>query len=723
MLDPNAVAALMSGDHAEPFAVLGPHPTASGWIVRALLPGAIDAAVLDKAGRTRRVTLTRIEGSDVFEAALPPGADRPVYQLDVEWGSHRQVIEDAYRFATLLGEMDAWLLGEGTHHRPYEQLGAHPIEIDGVAGVRFAVWAPNARRVSVVGGFNNWDGRRHVMRRRYECGVWEIFLPHVRIGDLYKYELKDAHGAMQMKADPVAFGAELRPQTASAVRGLPPVVAGSAERQAANRFDAPISVYEVHLGSWRRVPEEGDRWLTYTELADQLIPYVRDLGFTHIELLPVNEHPFDGSWGYQPTGMYAPTSRFGSPEDFRRFVTAAHEAGIGVLLDWVPGHFPTDAHGLAHFDGTPLYEHADPREGFHEDWKTLIYNYGRSEVRNFLTGNALYWIERFGIDGLRVDAVASMLYRDYSRKEGQWVPNQFGGRENLEAIDFLRRMNHIVGSQRPEAITVAEESTAFPGVSRPPENGGLGFHYKWNMGWMNDTLSYMQQDPIHRKYHHSKMTFGLVYAFSENFVLPLSHDEVVHGKGSLLQRMPGDEWQRFANLRAYYGFMFGHPGKKLLFMGAEFAQHNEWNADTSLGWHLLQYPLHEGVQRLVHDLNAVYRSVSALHELDFSPDGFAWIAHDDAENSVLSFTRHASDGSFVVVICNFTPVPRLGYRIGVPAAGSYRELLNTDALTYGGSGVSNAKLVTESLPSHGRTASLALSIPPLATLMLALAPN
>jgi len=560
------------------------------------------------------------------------------------------------------------------------------------------------------------------MRLRRECGVWEIFLPHVAPGDLYKYEVKGADGALHLKADPIALRAELRPQTASVVQPLLPVVPPSDARRAANGFAAPISIYEVHLGSWKRVPEEGDRWLTYRELADQLVPYARDLGFTHIELLPVNEHPFDGSWGYQPTGMYAPTSRFGEPQDFRDFVETAHAAGIGVLLDWVPGHFPIDSHGLARFDGSHLYEHADPREGFHEDWKTLIYNYGRTEVRNFLVGNALYWVERFGVDGLRVDAVASMLYRDYSRKEGQWVPNKYGGRENLEAIDFMRRMNRIVGTQRPEAITLAEESTAFPGVSRPPsedlQGGGLGFHFKWNMGWMNDTLSYMAQDPVHRKYHHSKMTFGLVYAFTENFVLPLSHDEVVHGKGSLLQRMPGDEWQRFANLRAYYGFMWGHPGKKLLFMGAEFAQHNEWNAEASLPWHLLQYAPHQGVQKLVRDLNAVYRATPALHEQDFGPEGFAWIAHDDAQNSVISFTRHAKDGSFVIVLCNFTPVPRHGYRIGVPEAGAYRELINTDAGAYGGSGVGNGTLQTAPVAAHARDQSLEVIIPPLATVML-----
>ena len=719
MLDRQVVAALMAGEHREPFAVLGLHPHEGAWVLRVLLPGALNVLALEKPGGRRVATLHRIEGSDMFEAYLTPHPDRLVYQLDIDWGSHRQVLEDPYRFGPLLGQMDLWLLGEGTHHRPYEQLGAHPVTIEDVPGTRFAVWAPNAQRVSVVGVFNNWDGRRHAMRLRPECGVWEIFVPHVGAGDLYKLEVKGADGAEQLKADPFAFRAELRPQTASVVQGLPGVVKSNAQRQTANALGAPISIYEVHLGSWRRVPEEGRRWLTYRELAEQLIPYVRDMGFTHVELLPVNEHPFDGSWGYQPTGLYAPTARFGTPEDFRHLVAMAHEHGIGVIVDWVPGHFPTDAHGLAQFDGTSLYEHADPREGFHQDWKTLIYNFGRTEVRNYLVGNALYWIERFGVDALRVDAVASMLYRDYSRKDGEWLPNQFGGRENLEAIHFLRRMNQVIGTQRPEAVTVAEESTAFPQVSRPPSDdlmgGGLGFHYKWNMGWMNDTLSYMSQDPVHRKHHHHKMTFGLVYAFTENFVLPLSHDEVVHGKGSLLQRMPGDEWQRFANLRAYFGFMWAHPGKKLLFMGGEFAQPNEWNAETSLPWHLLAYPLHQGVQSLVRDLNGVYRQHAALHQLDFTAEGFAWIAHDDAKNSVISFTRHAPGGSFVVAVCNFTPVARHGYRIGVPAAGRYHELINTDAEVYGGSGVSNGPLHSEAVPARGREVSITLTVPPLAT--------
>jgi 1,4-alpha-glucan branching enzyme len=474
----------------------------------------------------------------------------------------------------------------------------------------------------------------------------------------------------------------------------------------------------VHLGSWRRVPEQGNRWLTYRELAAELIPYVKDLGFTHVELLPISEHPFDGSWGYQPIGLYAPTARFGSPEDFRYFVETAHANGIGVLLDWVPGHFPSDAHGLANFDGSCLYEHADPREGFHQDWNTLIFNYGRREVQNYLVGNALYWIERFGVDGLRVDAVASMLYRDYSRKEGEWIPNAYGGRENLEAIDFIRKLNAVVCAERPEAIMIAEESTSFPQVSRPVHTGGLGFHYKWNLGWMNDTLRYMQEDPLHRRYHHDKITFGLAYAFSENFILPLSHDEVVHGKHSILGRMPGDGWQRFANLRAYYGFLWGHPGKKLLFMGCEFGQESEWNFERSLDWHLLDGSRHAGVQRLVRDLNAVQRHYPALHQCDVEERGFEWITHEDRENSVFSFIRKADDGEPILVLCNFTPVPRAGYRIGVAQSGRYREIINTDAAVYGGSGVHNGELQTEPVPAHGRACSLSVTLPPLATLML-----
>jgi 1,4-alpha-glucan branching enzyme len=623
-------------------------------------------------------------------------------------------------FPLTLSELDQWLLAEGTHERPYTQLGAHPCVVNGVAGVRFAVWAPNARRVSVIGAFNHWDGRQHPMHLHRNCGVWERFIPLVTEGDLYKYEVEGAQGGLLLKADPYAFRAQLRPDTASIVHHLPEPVITRPERLAANAKDAPVSIYEVHLGSWKRQGEHGQEWLSYRQLAEQLIPYVQDLGFTHIELMPINEHPFDGSWGYQPTGMYAATARFGSPDDLRYFIETAHAAGIGVLLDWVPGHFPNDHHGLGQWDGSHLYEHSDPREGFHQDWNTLIYNFGRSEVRNFLVGNALFWIERFGMDGLRVDAVASMLYRDYSRKEGEWIPNQYGGRENLEAIALLRQVNQRIAAANPAAITLAEESTSFPQVSHPVAEGGLGFSYKWNMGWMHDTLKYMQQDPIHRQYHHDQMTFGMVYAFSENFVLPLSHDEVVHGKGSLLGKMPGDEWQRFANLRAYYGFMWGHPGKKLLFMGGEFAQSREWQADYSLDWHLLQYPLHQGVQRLIRDLNAVYRAFPALHQLDCVPRGFQWMVQDDRQNSVFAFARCNDAGQTVIVISNFTPLPRYDYRIGVPQAGRYRALINTDAAIYGGSGQHDgaANPASQAIAAHGQAQSISISIPPLATLFL-----
>ena len=723
IVEQNSIAALMQGEHSDPFSVLGLHAVDGHWVVRACLPGAasVDVEVLSGIGAGTFTKLARQGDSAVFAATIAGPTAPFAYRLRVDWGSHRQDLDDPYRFAPVLGALDIWLLAEGTHQRPYEKLGAHLVEADGVAGVNFAVWAPNARRVAVIGSFNGWDSRRHGMRCHGASGIWEIFLPGLAAGDLYKFAITTQAGARLEKADPFALRAELRPATASVVAALPPVAPPADARRAANGLQAPISIYEVHLGSWRRVPAEGDRWLTYRELAAQLIPYVKDLGFTHIELLPITEHPFDGSWGYQPIGLYAPTARFGSPDDFRYFVDAAHASGIGVLLDWVPGHFPTDAHGLAGFDGTHLYEHADPREGFHQDWNTLIFNYGRKEVRNYLVGNALYWIERFGIDGLRVDAVASMLYRDYSRKEGEWIANEHGGRENLEAIAFLRQLNAVVCAERPEAIMIAEESTSFPQVSRPLYMGGLGFHYKWNLGWMNDTLRFMGEDPVHRTYHHDELTFGLAYAFTENFMLPLSHDEVVHGKGSILARMPGDAWQRYANLRAYYGFMWGHPGKKLLFMGCEFAQPGEWKFDRSLDWHLLDSPAHAGVQRLVRDLNAVQRHEAALHQLDVDAAGFEWIARDDRENSVFSFLRKAGDGGVVVVLCNFTPVPRGGYRIGVPQPGRYRELINTDAAVYGGSGVHNGELDTEAVGAHGHAQSLSVMVPPLATLMLKLA--
>ena len=729
-VDAATLDALMRADHGDPFAVLGMHHTGTALVVRALLPGAAEVELLDVLGR-RLCALTRQESSALFTGAVPRRRNPFEYRLRIRWTDAEGralepvVVDDAYRFAPLIRDTDLYLLAEGTHHRPYEWMGAHPQIHEGTGCTRFEVWAPRARRVSVVGSFNQWDGRRHLMRRRHECGLWEIFVPQVGEGDLYKFEVLGADGVVRVKADPYAFRAEVRPQTASVVQRLLPGVAIDETRRQANALDAAVSVYEVHLGSWRR--GEDGRWLSYRELAEQLVPYVRDLGFTHIELLPVHEHPFDGSWGYQPTGLYAPTSRFGTPEDFRAFVDAAHAAGLGVILDWVPGHFPTDAFALAEFDGTHLYEHADPREGFHQDWNTLIYNYGRTEVRNFLVGNALYWIERFGIDGLRVDAVASMLYRDYSRRDGEWIPNRHGGRENLEAIEFLRRANFIVGTQRPEAVMIAEESTSFPLVTRPPsqdlQSGGLGFHYKWNMGWMNDTLAYFSRDPVYRSHHHDQLRFSLMYAFSENFVLPLSHDEVVHGKGSLIRKMPGDDWQKFANLRAYLGFMWGHPGKKLLFMGCEFAQWNEWNEAAQLDWPLLEQAPHAGVQRLVRDLNAVLRHYPALHQRDVQPEGFAWVSHEDAQHSVIVFERRAAPdeaghAARVLVICNLTPVVRHGWRIGVPQAGAWRELINTDQTVYGGSGVGNGVLESEALPWQDQAQSIVMTLPPLATVML-----
>ncbi|OYU46196.1 MAG: 1,4-alpha-glucan branching enzyme [Burkholderiales bacterium PBB4] len=621
-----------------------------------------------------------------------------------------------------LPDADAWLLGEGSHLRPYELLGARLQTQDGEEGTRFAVWAPNASSVSVVGDFNAWDGREHPLQAQASTGIWTGFVPGVRAGAKYKFELHSASGALlPLKADPYGLAAELRPATASVVAPLPARVADASSRQAANGLNAPVSIYEVHLASWRRVADDGNRWLNWDELIATLVPYAADLGFTHLELLPISEHPFDGSWGYQPVGMYAPTARFGDGAGLRRFVQACHAAGLGVLLDWVPAHFPTDPHGLASFDGTHLYEHADPREGFHNDWNTLIYNLGRNEVRNYLVGNALYWLECYGVDGLRVDAVASMLYRDYSRKAGEWIPNIHGGRENLESITLLKRMNEVVGTERPDAITLAEESTAFPGVSRPTYAGGLGFHFKWNMGWMHDTLSYIQRDPIHRKYHHSEVTFGMVYAYDENFVLPISHDEVVHGKGSMLTKMPGDDWQKFANLRAYYGFMWGHPGKKLLFMGCEFGQVAEWNHDQSLDWHLLQQPRHAGLQAWVRDLNGLLKNCPALYEADYQREGFSWVDHEDASRSTLSFVRRNAAGtSTLLVVCNFTPTVHYEMRLGVPAPGLYRERLNSDSSLYGGSNVGTGDVHSQSHPCHGQPHSLLVNLPPLATVFFEL---
>jgi 1,4-alpha-glucan branching enzyme len=704
------------GRHADPFAALGPHRLPDGGVaLTVLLPGASGVQAVAAADGRWLATLAARNDAGLFEGRLDAPAD---YRLRVRWADGAESTQDdPYRFGPVLGEMDAWLLAEGSHLRPFEILGATPREHEGVAGCSFAVWAPNAQRVSVVGDFNHWNPRQHPMRHRRECGAWEIFLPGVGAGARYKFDIVGPGGeALPLKVDPYARRAELRPASASIVAPLPEPVTPPPERQRANALDAPISIYEVHLGSWRRVPEQGDRWLDWDELADQLVPYAAWMGFTHLELLPVSEHPFDGSWGYQTLGLYAPTARFGEPEGFRRFVQRAHDAGLGVIVDWVPAHFPTDEHGLVRFDGTPLFEHADPREGFHQDWNTLIYNFGRTEVRNFLVGSALYWIERYGIDGLRVDAVASMLYRDYSRKPGEWVPNIYGGRENLEAIAFLRRANRVVGEQCPQAVMVAEESTAFPAVSRPPDAGGLGFHFKWNMGWMNDTLRYIGRDPVHRKFHHRELSFGLMYAFSENFVLPISHDEVVHGKGSLLQKMPGDRWQKFANLRAFLGFMWGHPGKKLLFMGCEFAQAREWNHDASLDWHLTHEPMHGGVQQLVRDLNRLLRECPALHERDVKADGFEWIAHSDAEHSVTSFVRWARDGRRAMLVAsNFTPLVRRGWRIGVPRAGHWHERLNTDSAFYGGSNVGTPLACSEAVSCDHRPDSILIDLPPLAS--------
>ena len=726
MLSKNDRKQICTASHGDPFGVLGPHFQSDGRLsIRAFLPGAVQVHVLKAVTHQLLAPLVQRDAEGFFEETFSAPANT-LYLLQVEWADgNTSLLQDPYRFGPVLGDMDVWLLGEGTHLRPYEVLGAHPREMEGVTGTSFAVWAPNASRVSVVGDFNYWDGRRHAMRLRRECGIWEIFLPGVAVGAHYKFEIRAADGrVLPARADPYARQGELRPATASVVAGMPALQAPSEQRRLANALHAPMSIYEVHLGSWRRIVDATtgeQRWPTWDELADLLVPYTQDMGFTHLELLPVSEHPFDGSWGYQPVGLYAPTARFGHADGLVRFVQRCHAAGIGVLLDWVPAHFPSDPHGLALFDGTHLYEYADPREGFHNDWNTLIYNLARTEVANFLIGNGLYWLERYGIDGLRVDAVASMLYRDYSRKAGEWIPNVHGGRENLESIAFLKRMNEVIGQERPDAITLAEESTAFPAVSRPTYAGGLGFHYKWNLGWMHDTLQYMGRDPVHRKHHQGEMTFGLVYAFSENFVLPISHDEVVHGKGSLLGRMPGDRWQQFANLRAYLGFMFAHPGKKLLFMGCEFAQEREWNHDQSLDWHLLDNPEHAGVQRLVRDLNHLYRDTPALHQLDCAPEGFEWIDHNDTEHSVFSFIRRSGDPqSFMVVVCNFTPTVQHGYRVGVPQSGQYRERLNSDSAHYGGSnqGTPLGAATAEPQPWNGKPWSIALTLPPLATVIL-----
>ena len=710
LLTPEAYA-VIEGRHSDPFRYLGPHVENGSSVVRVFLPDAEGVAVIDDQGHES--DLQRIHDAGLFEGRLRNGSQH--YRLRARYGERQVEIEDPYRFPPILSDFDLYLLGEGTHVHLYDKLGAHPMVLDGVEGVGFAVFAPSAKRVSVVGDFNFWDGRRHAMRVRGN-GFWEIFVPEAKPGAKYKYEIigPDGH-LLPLKSDPLAFADELRPQTASIVIDQNAIQRPQPAPPGVNALSAPISIYEVHLGSWRR--QHGGRWLSYRELAEELPAYAHDMGFTHVEFLPVGEHPFDGSWGYQPTGLFAPTSRFGSPADFAALIDACHRKGLAVILDWVPGHFPDDPHGLARFDGTALYEHENPQQGRHLDWNTLVYNYGRTEVANFLLGSGLFWLDRYSIDGLRVDAVASMLYLDYSRPEGGWIPNRYGGRENLDAINLLRRVNTELFSRFPNATTAAEESTAWPMVSRPVEWGGLGFGYKWNMGWMHDTLEYISKDPIYRKHHHGQILFGLHYAFFENFILPLSHDEVVHGKRSILGRMPGDEWQCFANLRAYYGFMFGHPGKKLLFMGSEFGQENEWRHDHSLDWHLLEQPRHAGIQALVRDLNRLYRTVPALHELDCEDAGFEWLVMHDAERSVFAWLRkgrHTQERCLVVV--NFTPEVYRDYRIKVPFSGTWREVLNTDSALYGGTNIGNAGAVRTL--DEGTIPEVSLVVPPLAAIFL-----
>jgi 1,4-alpha-glucan branching enzyme len=720
-LDRRSATALANATHTDPFAVLGPHQTPDGSVVRAFLPGATAVDVLRRADRAVLGRLERGETDGLFEG-MTRGSEP--YLLRITWPGTVQETEDPYAFGLLLGDIDLHLFNEGRHFELGHTLGARAMTIDGVPGVRFAVWAPNARRVAVVGDFNSWDARRHPMRVRVPAGVWELFVPHVRPGQRYKYDIIGADGVrVPQKADPVARQTEQPPATASVVaapdRFLWRDRTWMASRAGRHATRAPISIYEAHLASWIRGPD-GDRSPTWDDAIERLLPYAVEMGFTHVELLPITEYPFGGSWGYQPLGMFAPTGRHGPPEGLARFVDACHAANIGVILDWVPAHFPADAHGLARFDGTALYEHLDPREGFHLDWNTFIYNLGRREVQGFLIASALYWLETFHVDGLRVDAVASMLYRDYSRRAGEWIPNIHGGRENLEAIDFLRHLNSVVAERCPGAMMIAEESTAWPGVSRPVSAGGLGFSYKWNMGWMHDTLRYMADDPIHRPYHHDDITFGLLYAFSEHFILPLSHDEVVHGKRSLLGKMPGDRWQRLANLRAYLAFMWAHPGKKLLFMGGEIAQEHEWSHDAEVDWRRLEDPDHLGVQRLVRDLNQVYRREPALHSRDAEPEGFRWAVGDDRANSVFAFLRLGTgDAPPILVISNMTPVPRRGYRVGVPLPGAWREILNSDSSLYGGSNLGNAgESRSDAVPMHGMEHSLDLVLPPLSTVLL-----
>ncbi len=724
LLAESALQHLAQGVFEDVFSVLGLHRIESeeGWVVRAFLPGAHSvSAVHPETGRVI-AKLDCVHESGIFERKIRRYKKHFRYKLLVQYESSSECIEDPYTFPSQLVGDELYLFGEGNAEQCYRWMGATPRSIDGVDGTLFVVWAPAASRVSVVGDFNYWDGRRHRMRKHPANGIWELFIPGLAVGCSYKYEIADQSGAvLPLRADPYARRMQHPPQTASCVTGQLSYEWGDQEwmknRVDWQRVDKPMSVYEVHAGSWRR-KDEGGRYLSYLEFADELIAYVLEMGFTHIQFMPLSEFPFDGSWGYQPVGLFAPSIRFGTAEELCELIDRCHQNNIGVLLDWVPGHFPTDEHGLGRFDGTCLYEHEDKRQGYHPDWNTLIYNYGRGEVVSFLLSNALYWLEEFHFDGLRVDAVASMLYLDYSREEGEWIPNQYGGRENLEAIELLKKVNQRVAQRGDGALVIAEESTAWPGVTRPVEQGGLGFGYKWNMGWMNDSLKYIERDPIHRQYHHDDMTFSLVYAFDESFVLPLSHDEVVHGKGSLINKMPGDDWQRFANLRAYYGFTWAHPGKKLLFMGGEFAQSAEWNHDQSLDWHLLEHEQHRGIQSLVADLNRVYRELPALHQRDCRGDGFEWVQVNRREQSIFAWLRLGEDGSAVLVVCNLTPSTHHGYRVGVPVAGHWSERVNTDAQIYGGGNQGNQGGVTaQADPWDDRPHSLEITVPALSTLI------
>ncbi|OGW72917.1 MAG: 1,4-alpha-glucan branching enzyme [Nitrospirae bacterium RIFOXYC2_FULL_44_7] len=718
---------IIKAEHWDPFQALGIHEVKTDGkkaiTVRAFIPEADKAWVVDVV-QNKSHEMEKTHKAGFFEKDFEKKKDFFQYKLKIKTSDNR-IAEffDPYSFLPVLSDFDLHLIGEGSHYKKYEKLGSHVMAVNGLKGIHFAVWAPNAKRVSVAGDFNNWDGRRHQMRVLGSSGVWEIFVPGLDEGEIYKFEIKSKSGEIFLKADPYAFYFEARPKSASVVYDINRYRWNDSEwlemRSRKNWFESPVSVYEVHLGSWMRVPEEENRFLTYRDLTDKLIGYVKDMGYTHIELMPVTEHPLDASWGYQTVGYFAPTSRHGAPEDFMYFVDKCHRNNIGVILDWVPAHFPKDAHGLGNFDGTALYEHEDPRKSEHKDWGTLIFNYGRNEVRNFLISSALFWLEKYHIDGLRVDAVASMIYLDYSKKEGEWVPNIFGGRENLEAIDFLKRFNEIVHRQHPGILTIAEESTAWTGVSRPTHLGGLGFSFKWNMGWMHDILEYFSKDPVHRKHHHNNLTFSLLYAFTENFMLVLSHDEVVHGKSSMLGKMPGDMWQKFANLRLLYGFMYGHPGKKLLFMGGEFGQWDEWDFDHSLDWHLLQYEPHQKLQHYIRDLNRLYRTEPPLYEVDFSYSGFDWIDFHDTEQSVISFIRKGKgDEDFLVAVCNFTPAPRYNYRIGVSESGLYIEILNSDSSEYGGSNTGNAGGVSsEDISWNGKPYSISITLPPLAVVV------